>query len=84
MKCEFTFKSGDNLEQIEGCGWRNAERPRDGRTNGEQTTCVADAAAKESWRVEMQCKRNIIAKLRASFRNHDVVAMVTFPKIASN
>ena len=43
MKCEFTFKSGDNLEQIEGCGWRNAERPRDGRTNGEQTTCVSDA-----------------------------------------
>ena len=34
MKCEFTFKSGDNLEQIEGCGWRNAERPRDGQTDG--------------------------------------------------
>ena len=33
MKCEFTFKSGDNLEQFEGCGWRNAERPRDGQTD---------------------------------------------------
>ena len=29
VKCEFSFESGDNLEQIGDCGERNAERPRE-------------------------------------------------------